>query len=256
MKRTLLVLLFGLSAPFAPAGVDADKPPSSEAETARENLTAAQILNSCTRLLPTDSLLLSGEIRVRKPHGVVLDRFPYKLMLAWGEAVPTAEMLLLDAAGTSVVRRAVLTRPAGRPSEIRLFEGAGQKPAETPTYAARIQGTDITWMDLTLDFLWWKDARFDDVPRGDSRNGRDCDILVTVPPEPIPGCSAVRVWVDRKLRCIMQAEQLGPQGNAVRRFWVQRVKKMDERWMIKDMEVETINSGHRTQLLVDDVSQP
>jgi len=55
---------------------------------------------------------------------------------------------------------------------------------------------------------------------------------------------------------VMQAEQLDPQGNPVRKMWVQRVKKMDDRWMIRDMEIETLNSGHRTQLFVDDVSAP
>jgi hypothetical protein len=54
----------------------------------------------------------------------------------------------------------------------------------------------------------------------------------------------------------MQAEQLDPQGSAVRKMWVQRVKKIDERWMIRDMEIETLNSGHRTRLFVDEVTSP
>lgn len=250
----VFLLLGGMALPLF--AVDEDVLPATEEAVKEENLTAMETLHACTKLMPTDRLLLTGEIRVRKPHGVVLEEFPYKLMLDWGARVPSAEILLLTPEGTSLVERAVLTRPQGQPSQIKLFEGPEQKPAEQPSYASRVHGTDLTWMDFSLDFLWWPEARFDDVPRGDSRNGRDCDILVTVPPVTIPGCSAVRVWVDRKLRCIMQAEQLGPQGDAVRRFWVQRVKKMNDRWMIKDMEVETINSGHRTQLLVDDVAQP
>jgi len=39
-------------------------------------------------------------------------------------------------------------------------------------------------------------------------------------------------------------------------MWVQRVKKTDDRWMIRDMEIETLNSGHRTRLSVADVSSP
>ena len=54
----------------------------------------------------------------------------------------------------------------------------------------------------------------------------------------------------------MQAEQLDPQGNTVRRMWVQRVKKTGDRWMIRDMEIESLGSGHRTRLTVDDVSEP
>ena len=59
-----------------------------------------------------------------------------------------------------------------------------------------------------------------------------------------------------QLRSLMQMEQLGPQGNVVRRMWVQRIKKMEERWMVRDMEVETLNSGHRTRLHVDEASAP
>ncbi|MDX9867566.1 MAG: outer membrane lipoprotein-sorting protein [Kiritimatiellia bacterium] len=236
--------------------VDAEPRPATAEAAREENLTAAQILAACTQLIPTDRMLLQGTLTVRKLRGIKLAEEPFKLMLDWGARPPSAEVLLLDASGTSLVERAVLTRPAGRPAQISLFRGPEQRPVDAPSYAGRVRGTDMTWMDLTLDFLWWTEVRFDDVPRGESRNGRDCDILVTVPPAPIPGCSAVRVWVDRQLRCLMQAEQLDPQGTPVRKMWVQRVKKTDDRWMIRDMEIETLNSGHRTRLSVADVSSP
>lgn len=257
MKDTLILVAFAgwLSAGAGFGAADIPRP-STEQGVAEENLTAAETLKACTQIIPTERLLLKGSLTVRKMRGIVLMEQPFKLLMDWGAKTPTAEVLLLDAAGTSMVERAVLTRPAGQPAQIRLYEGPEQKPVEAPSYAGRIRGTDMTWMDLTLDFLWWKDVRFDDTPRGESHNGRACDILVAVPPGPIPGCSAVRIWVDRQLRCVMQAEQLGPQGDAVRKMWVQRVKKIDDRWMIRDMEIETLNSGHRTKLFVDDVSAP
>lgn len=235
---------------------DDESRPATAAAVVEENLTAVQILNACTHLIPTERLLLKGTLTVRKLRGIVLAEEPFKLLMDWGGTPPSAEVLLLDQKGTSLVERAVLTRPPGKAATIRLFSGPEQKPVAAPSYAGRIRGTDMTWLDLSLDFLWWREVRFADTPRGQSRNGRDCDILVTVPPEPIPGCSAVRVWVDRQLRCVMQAEQLDPQGNPVRKMWVQRVKKMDDRWMIREMEIETLNSGHRTRLSVHDVSSP
>jgi len=230
--------------------------PASEQAVAAENLTAAETLKACTQIIPTDRLLLKGSLTVRKQRGIVLMEQPFNLLMDWGARLPSAEVQLLDAAGTSLVERAILTRPAGQPAQIKLYDGPEQKPVSAPSYASRIRGTDMTWMDLTMHFLWWNDVRFDDTPRGESYNGRDCDILVAVPPGPIPGCSAMRIWVDRQLRCVMQAEQLDPQGDPVRKMWVQRVKKMDDRWMIRDMEIETLNSGHRTRLFVDDVSTP
>lgn len=256
MKRNIIAA-FICAASFVAAADEALPPkPASEAEQQAENRTATEILSDCSKIIPTEKLLLTGTLKVRKLRGIVLTESPFKLMMDWGSTPPNAEILLMDPQGTSLVERAVMTRPAGKPADIKLFRGPEQKPEEAPSYAGLVAGTDMTWLDLSLDFLWWKDVRFDDTPRGDSRNGRDCDILVAVPPKPIPGCSAMRVWIDRQLKCIMQAEQLGPQGNPVRRMWVQRVKKMDDRWMVRDMEVETSNSGHRTQLFVDDVTEP
>ena len=254
-KTPILIVLSFCVAVLRGYAEDANRPATEQA-VAEENLTAAQTLNACSQIIPSDRLLLKGTLTVRKLRGIVLAEQPFKLLMDWGAKLPTAEVLLLDTEGTSLVQRAVLTRPPGQPAQIKLYEGPEQKPVDAPSYAGRIRGTDMTWMDLTLDFLWWTDVRFDDIPRGESHNGRDCDILVTVPPAPIPGCSAVRVWVDRQLRCVMQAEQLDPQGNPVRKMCVQRVKKMDDRWMIRDMEIETLNSGHRTKLFVDDVTTP
>ena len=254
-KTPIIYVLSCCLAVLCGSAEDANRPTTEQAVT-QENLTAAQTLSACSQIIPSERLLLKGTLTVRKLRGIVLAEQPFKLLMDWGAKMPTAEVLLLDSEGTSLVQRAVLTRPPGQPAQIKLFDGPEQRPVEAPSYAGRIRGTDMTWMDLTLDFLWWKDVRFDDIPRGDSHNGRDCDILVTVPPAPIPGCSAVRVWVDRQLRCVMQAEQLDPQGNPVRKMWVQRVKKMDDRWMIRDMEIETLNSGHRTKLFVDDVTTP
>ena len=50
----------------------------------------------------------------------------------------------------------------------------------------------------------------------------------------------------------MQAEEL-KDGEPVRRLWGTRLKKFGDRWMANVMEVETIGSGHRTKITVDDL---
>ena len=133
------------------------KGPATEQAEVAENLTAEQILSACTKIIPTEPLLLKGALTVRKLRGIVLDEYPFKLLLDWGAKTPTAECLLLDPQGTSLVERAVLTRPAGKPAQIKLYSGPQQTPEVSPAYSGRIRGTDMTWMDLTLDFLWWKE---------------------------------------------------------------------------------------------------
>ena len=62
----------------------------------------------------------------------------------------------------------------------------------------------------------------------------------------------MRVWVDRKTGALMQAEEL-VDGRPVRRLWGTRIKKFGERWMANVMEVETLGSGHRTKITVEDL---
>ena len=66
------------------------------------------------------------------------------------------------------------------------------------------------------------------------------------------GDRTVRVWVDRKTGALMQAEEL-KDGEAVRRLWGTRIRKFGERWMANVLEVETIGSGHRTKITVEEL---
>ena len=174
-------------------------------------------------------------------------RVSYRLELEWGATPALATVTLLAPGSTTAIERVVMTRD-GRKASLAFFNGPNLAPAEPPSLAGRVGGTDLTWLDLTLDFLWWPDVRLDG--EGDAK-GRACDIIVATPPTPIPGCAAVRMWIDRKLGHLMQVEQLDPQGAPVRKMWVQGVKKTNERWMISEMEVEMMGSGHRTRLRVD-----
>ena len=66
------------------------------------------------------------------------------------------------------------------------------------------------------------------------------------------GDRTVRVWVDRRTGALMQAEELRD-GKTVRRLWGTRIKKFGERWMANVLEVETIGSGHRTKITVEEM---
>ena len=66
------------------------------------------------------------------------------------------------------------------------------------------------------------------------------------------GERTVRVWVDRKTGALMQAEELVG-DKPVRRLWGTRIKKFGDRWMANVMEVETLGSGHRTKITVEEM---
>jgi len=86
-------------------------------------------------------------------------------------------------------------------------------------------------------------------------HGQKCRVILVKPETKIEGLSAVRLWVDRKTGCLMQAEQVGDDGKPLRRLWGTRIKKFDGKWMVSVLEVETLGSRHRTKITVDGIQE-
>ena len=175
------------------------------------NAPAADVVANCRSMIPADAEL-TGRIVLRSRKGIVQAEYGYNLVRKAG-----ATDLTLTKDDKNVE-----------------FEKSGQ-----------ILGTDVTWSDLTLDYLWWDDVSFDAEREGETVHGQVCTVIVMK-----KGERQVRVWVDRKTGALMQAEEM-KDGKAVRRLWGTRLKKFGERWMANVMEVETIGSGHRTKITVE-----
>lgn len=177
------------------------------------NAPAAEVVANCRSMIPADAEL-KGRIVLRSRKGIVQAEYGYDLVRKAG-----ATDLKLTKDDKDVE-----------------FEKSGQ-----------ILGTDVTWSDLTLDYLWWDDVSFDAEREGETVHGQVCTVIVMK-----KGERQVRVWVDRKTGALMQAEEI-KNGKAVRRLWGTRLKKFGERWMANVMEVETIGSGHRTKITVEEL---
>ena len=177
------------------------------------NAPAAEVVANCRSMIPTDAEL-TGRIVLRSRKGIVQAEYGYDLVRKAG-----ATDLKLTKDDKDVE-----------------FEKSGQ-----------ILGTDVTWSDLTLDYLWWDDVSFDAEREGETVHGQVCTVIVMK-----KGDRQVRVWVDRKTGALMQAEEI-KDGKAVRRLWGTRLKKFGERWMANVMEVETVGSGHRTKITVEEL---
>jgi len=177
------------------------------------NAPAAEVVANCRSMIPADAEL-KGRIVLRSRKGIVQAEYGYDLVRNAG-----ATDLKLTKDDKDVE-----------------FEKSGQ-----------ILGTDVTWSDLTLDYLWWDDVSFDAEREGETVHGQVCTVIVMK-----KGERQVRVWVDRKTGALMQAEEM-KDGKAVRRLWGTRLKKFGERWMANVMEVETVGSGHRTKITVEEL---
>ena len=181
------------------------------------NATPRELVASCRAMIPAD-VELSGRIVLRNRKGISQAEHDYVLTRS-----------------NAVTRLTIDGAPYNPPADGR----------QTPTDG--MLGTDVTWSDLTLDYLNWADVSYDENPESETVHGQVCRVILLK-----QGDRTVRVWVDRKTGALMQAEEL-KDGKAVRRLWGTRIKKFGERWMANVLEVETLGSGHRTKITVEEM---
>lgn len=181
------------------------------------NATPHELIATCRRMLPAD-VVLEGRLVLRNRKGIPQAEHDY-----------------------------VLTRRAGETS-LKVDGADLARPAE-PTMS--LLGTDVTWSDLALDYLWWDDVSFDSAREGETVHGQVCAVVV-LRKKTADGLRTVRAWVDRKTGALMQAEEMCGE-KTVRRLWGTRIKKFGDRWMANVLEVETIGSGHRTKITVENL---
>ena len=180
------------------------------------NATPRELVMSCRSMIPAN-VELSGRIILRNRRGI-----------------PQAEHNYVLTRSNSVTRLTVDGKPVESPSSLG--------PHPSPLF-----NTDVTWSDLSLDYLWWDDFSFDAMREGETVHGQVCSVVVMK-----KDGRTVRVWVDRKTGALMQAEEL-KDGKTVRRLWGTRIRKFGERWMANVLEVETLGSGHRTKITVEEM---
>ncbi|TFH41984.1 MAG: outer membrane lipoprotein-sorting protein [Lysobacterales bacterium] len=214
--------------------------------------SAQQLLQDVRASLPREPLRISGELLVRRRHGLDSRRYGFEAELRLGDSPASAQYRIFDDRGVELEALTAALRLAEAPD---LAYTAGGVAAEAPPLSAAIQSTDLTWMDLTLSFLWWHGGT---VLREEEIKGRACYVVEL----PAPGGSVtvggsgyagVWLWVDAELHMLLQAEGREAQGQPLRRLWIKSLKKIDDRWMIKDMEVEKFPTTQRTKLHVREV---
>jgi hypothetical protein len=102
-----------------------------------------------------------------------------------------------------------------------------------------------------LSFLWW--------PGGEARGvadvrGRECNIVdVPAPEDYTADFDGVRLWLDSKIGIVMRAEGYDAEGTLIRRMDVKSFKKINNRWVIKDIDFQSFPQKTKTTLLVRNV---
>ena len=228
-------------------------PPTGEVAPTPEGL-----LQDVRARLPHERLRIEGDLNVREwGRGVVQQRLTFDAILDLAASPSLAQYTLRDSFGRELEQLTV-TREPGESPQFSFASGQPLVMRPAPDLTRAIRGTDISWMDLTLSFLWWSPQP--GVTRDEVR-GRPCYVItvsrpasVVADPDAPDAYSTAKLWIDQKVRVLMQAEARDDSDNPTRRLWVKSIKKVNGRWMVKDMEVAGPESERRTRLSVREVT--
>lgn len=211
---------------------------------------ADTLLAGVVQQLPPDPIRVTGSLLVRRRRGVPIKTYGFELIARWGASTPEAQYTIHDSFGEPLER---MTITYGEKPVIKYEAGSPLKPLPIQSLARPVQATDVTWMDISLSFLWWSDAQFE----GDaSVKGFDCYVIrVAAPPDRPAVYNSVRLWISKKAGMMLRAEGLDINGDPIRRLWINSFKKFDDGSMVKDMEIQKYPAVQRTKLTVDEVKR-
>ena len=102
-----------------------------------------------------------------------------------------------------------------------------------------------------MPFLDWPDYAYEGTRRF---RGREVHFFLLYPPldDPVAeSIGGVRVAVDANFNVAVRTETLDSTGNALRRLDVRSVKKVDEQWMIRRLDLVDLETRDRTRLVVN-----
>jgi hypothetical protein len=111
------------------------------------------------------------------------------------------------------------------------------RPAQ---FDRKIRGTDLTYEDLALKFLYWPDSQ---LLGNENIRSRNCWKLELRPPSKNSQYSRVVLWVDKASGALMRLEGYDSKGQVAKRFEVVSAQKIDDRWFLKQMRIETLQPG-------------
>src|SRR3954451_23305 len=125
-------------------------------------------------------------------------------------------------------------------NDSRLEEITGDKlekiaPAQ---FDHKVRNTAVTYEDLSLRFLYWPNAK---VIGDDTIQMVDCWRLELRAPPHQSQYATVRLWVQKDGPAVMKVEGYDSNSKLVKRFTVVSGQKIEGRWFLKQMRIETFD---------------
>jgi hypothetical protein len=137
-------------------------------------------------------------------------------------------------------------------NDSRLDELSTEGVKKIAQFDRKIRGTNVTYEDLALKFLYWPNAS---VIGEENIRTRNCWKLQLRAPSRDSAYANVWLWVDKESGALMRMEGYNAKGQLVKRFEVISAQKIDNpekigprevvrsRWFLKQMRIEQLQPG-------------
>lgn len=209
----LLILIAALAGPALPASAEA--PPAPEI-LRRARLTAALQNGEAVGSLEKDGR-----------------KVPVRLTMADAKLIFTladpTESLVLDLADDAF--------------EFYRVRDGKTVPLPAADHRKPVRGTDVTYEDLALHFLFWPDASL--LKEENLRQRRTWKVRINNPRNR-GQYAVVYAWIDAETAALMKVQGYDWQGTCIKQFEVTDVMKVDDAWMLKTMRVESLDGNKPT----------
>lgn len=212
---------------------------------------AGELVRGVVAGLPDVPVVIQAQLQSKDRRGVIEGVLNAEMTLDWYGRPPSAEYRIRDAFGTERETLRLSWEEPGPPA-CRYSRGDPPVAGDLPDLYRAIEGTDISWVDLSLSFLWWPGGRTVGMEK---IKGRMCYIVeIPAPADEPGGYAGVRLWIEPRIRIMLQAAAYDAGGEVLRLVEVKSFKKVRDLWLIQNLDVQTFPGRHRTSLRVREVA--
>ena len=189
------------------------------------NLTAADVLRAVREGQGSRHEALNGKLR----NDETGDVFPFKLV-ADG---PTVRYEF-----TGKMPTVIQVRYNDDGSQLEEASGGNTTKLTPANFDKTILGTDMTYEDLALRFVYWPKATLLGEETVDLRSAWKMRVDA---PNHRTDYSSVNLWVDKESGALLKAEAYNWDGKLVKRFKVDSGQKLEGKWYLKEMRIESLD---------------
>ena len=241
MRWLLAILLCSCAVAFSRGDSSTPTISSNIGDRDQAGLELARRVRS---MAPRENTKAKGVLKIRDRERKTVE-VPVSLqVLAGGQTW----QVVYEAKRGSQSEKLIILESANRPNEYLYTKPGASDPVKLQGNQALIPfaGSDFFLADLGLGFIHWPVQR---LLKTEMRKSVWCHKLESINPNPPPGGYAKVVsWLEKESGGPVLAEAYDVNGNKVKDFSINSLKKVEGQYQLKEMEISSPRNGSRTRL--------